>query len=317
MDCEVKLIVKWNGKEYEILNLSQNDTVADLKDAIQKQTGVRSDRQKLLNLKLKGKTPTDDATLDSFKFKPGFKLMLMGSLEEDIANISKVPTDIPEVLSDLDIEEVEVPIEHRDIYKAKIDKRIKEYKIDIINEPRPGKKLLVLDIDYTLFDHRSSAESALELMRPYLHQFLASAYEDYDIIIWSATGMKWIDEKMKLLGVSNNPDYKIMCHVDGRAMISVDLPKIGLVDVKPLAVIWGKFSQYSPKNTIMFDDIRRNFLMNPQSGLRIRAFRNAHQNRDKDKELLYLAIYLKNIAIHCDNFEELNHRKWEKYSPSK
>lgn len=54
MDCEVKLIVKWNGKEYEILNLSQNDTVADLKDAIQKQTGVRSDRQKLLNLKLKG-----------------------------------------------------------------------------------------------------------------------------------------------------------------------------------------------------------------------------------------------------------------------
>lgn len=85
--------------------------------------------------------------------------MLMGSLEEDIANISKVPTDIPEVLSDLDIEEVEVPIEHRDIYKAKIDKRIKEYKIDIINEPRPGKKLLVLDIDYTLFDHRSSAES--------------------------------------------------------------------------------------------------------------------------------------------------------------
>lgn len=68
-------------------------------------------------------------------------------------------------------------------------------------------------------------------MRPYLHQFLTSAYEDYDIIIWSATGMKWIDEKMKLLGVSYNPDYKIMCHLDGRAMISVDLPKIGLVDV--------------------------------------------------------------------------------------
>ncbi len=43
--------------------------------------------------------------------------------------------------------------------------------------------------------------------------------------------------------------------------------------VKPLGVIWGKFPQYSQRNTIMFDDLRRNFLMNPQSGLRIRPFR--------------------------------------------
>lgn len=47
----------------------------------------------------------------------------------------------------------------------------------MLNNPRPGKKLLVLDIDYTLFDHRSVAESGLELMRPYLHFFLESAYE--------------------------------------------------------------------------------------------------------------------------------------------
>jgi len=47
----------------------------------------------------------------------------------------------------------------------------------MLNEPRPGKKLLVLDIDYTLFDHRSAAESGIELMRPYLHDFLESAYE--------------------------------------------------------------------------------------------------------------------------------------------
>lgn len=47
----------------------------------------------------------------------------------------------------------------------------------MLNDPRPGKKLLVLDIDYTLFDHRSAAESGLELMRPYLHDFLESAYQ--------------------------------------------------------------------------------------------------------------------------------------------
>lgn len=47
----------------------------------------------------------------------------------------------------------------------------------MFNEPRPGKKLLVLDIDYTLFDHRSVAETGNELMRPFLHEFLTSAYE--------------------------------------------------------------------------------------------------------------------------------------------
>ena len=72
----------------------------------------------------------------------------------------------------------------------------------------------MLDIDYTLFDHRSVAENGLELMRPYLHEFLAAAYENYNIVIWSATGMKWITAKMEELGVKNNPNYKIVAYLD-------------------------------------------------------------------------------------------------------
>ncbi|XP_018321180.1 ubiquitin-like domain-containing CTD phosphatase 1 [Agrilus planipennis] len=316
MDTEsaAKIIVKWSGKEYAI-DVTDNDSISDLKNAIEKETGVRSHRQKLLNLKLKGKTPDDDCKISLLKLKPNFKLMMMGSLEEDIAEVNTTPTDLPPVINDLDIEDEEVAIENREVYLAKVEKRVKDYKIKMLSEPRPNKKLLVLDIDYTLFDHRSVAETGAELMRPYLHEFLTSAYEDYDIVIWSATGMKWIEEKMKLLGVTTNPNYKILFYLDSLAMISVHTPKYGLLDVKPLGVIWGKFEQYSSKNTIMFDDIRRNFIMNPRNGLRIRPFRQAHLNRDTDKELLHLTKYLKNLAKYCDDFGSVNHRNWEKYKP--
>ncbi len=67
------------------------------------------------------------------------------------ADVVEPPPDLPDVVNDFDIEEEEIAIENREDYLAKIEKRIKEYKIDIMNEPRPGKHLLVLDIDYTLF----------------------------------------------------------------------------------------------------------------------------------------------------------------------
>ena len=39
--------------------------------------------------------------------------------------------------------------------------------------------------------------------------------------------------------------------------------------VKPLGVIWGKFPQWSRTNTVMVDDLRRNFIMNPENGLKV------------------------------------------------
>ncbi|CAG2103585.1 unnamed protein product [Medioppia subpectinata] len=116
---------------------------------------------------------------------------------------------------------------------------------------------------------------------------------------------------MRELGVERNTNYKILFYLDSSAMISVHTQRYGLVDVKPLGVIWGKFKEYSAKNTIMFDDIRKNFLMNPQNGLRIRAFREAHKNRDSDRELYYLAKYLKRISI-LEDFSSLNHRHWQR-----
>ncbi|XP_060555467.1 ubiquitin-like domain-containing CTD phosphatase 1 [Ruditapes philippinarum] len=312
----LEFCVKWSGKEYMITALTAQQTVSDMKIIIHKETGVLPERQKLLGLKFKGKVADDSVVLGDLKLKPGTKIMMMGTREEEITKIVEPPPDLPEVVNDFDIEEDEIAIENREEFLQKIEKRVKDYKIDIITEPRDGKKLLVLDIDYTLFDHRSVAETANELIRPFLHEFLTSAYDDYDIVIWSATGMKWIEVKMKELGVTSHTEYKICFMIDSGAMISVHSPKYGVIDVKPLGVIWGKYPQWGPHNTIMFDDIRRNFIMNPQTGLKIRPFRQAHFNREKDRELLKLAKYLKDIAA-LDNFTVLNHRKWEKYRPKR
>ncbi|GBP16326.1 Ubiquitin-like domain-containing CTD phosphatase 1 [Eumeta japonica] len=138
----------------------------------------------------------DTLKMGLLELKPNFKIMMVGSTEADIEDACQKPDDLGEIIDDLDeIETEEESLENSSIYLAKIQKRIKEYKITELNAPRPDKHLLVLDIDYTLFDHRSPAECGAELMRPYLHEFLTSAYEHYDIVIWSATGMRWIEEK--------------------------------------------------------------------------------------------------------------------------
>lgn len=332
--------MKWNAQMYHLL-LDPEDNVAILRYQIFKETQVKSERQKILNLKGKdgsyegpkllrnrqlsltflicslilGKKVDDTTKILDLDIKTGKPLMMVGSREADIESVNERPEGI-QVVNDFDDDQQDnEAFENKEIYLSKIRRRIKEYKIEVYNQPREGKKLLVLDIDYTLFDHRSSAETGVELMRPYLHEFLTSAYEHYDIVIWSATSMKWIVEKMKLLGVHNHENYKILFYLDSSAMITVHCPKRGVVEVKPLMVVWGKYLQYSSKNTIMFDDIRRNFLMNPKSGLRIKPFSNCHVNREKDKELLKLATYLKDIAEHCDDFNNLNHRKWEGYRP--
>lgn len=51
--------------------------------------------------------------------------------------------------------------------------------------------------------------------------------------------------------------------------------------------------------------------MNPQNGLKIKAFREAYKNQSKDKELYYLAKYLK-IISQLDDLSKLNHDHWHK-----
>lgn len=249
------LKVKWSGAEYpiDIGNLEDTNTVIDIKNKVFEKTEVQPERQKILNLKQKnGRVAADSTIISELNIKDGMKLMMMGSREETIVTANTKPEDMPDVVDDLEFTEEEVEAQHDPVYLKKIERRIEEYELKFINPPREGRKLLVLDIDYTLFDHRSVAEQAGELMRPYLHEFLEAAYADYDIIIWSATSLKWIEEKMRVLGFTDNANYKITAHVDDSAMISVHTGK-GVVEVKPLSVLWAKILQYDESNTIMFE----------------------------------------------------------------
>ena len=110
--------------------------------------------------------------------KNGTKIMMMGSVEQEIKDVSEVPTDLPEVINDFDEDtERKLAIEYREEYLNKVAQRVQNYEVKILNELREDKKLLVLDIDYTLFDHRTPAETGAELMRPHLHDFLTAAYK--------------------------------------------------------------------------------------------------------------------------------------------
>lgn len=90
------------------------------------------------------------------------------------------------------------------LFQEKLHRRIERVKVEILNPPRKGKKLLVLDIDYTIFDLGSSAENPQELARPYLHDFMAACYENFDLMIWSATSMKWVEVKMRVRSSKRN-----------------------------------------------------------------------------------------------------------------
>lgn len=194
MSVLVDLDIKWNGQNFKISHLLESHRVFDLKEHLFSVTHVLPERQKILGLKKNtGENADDDTLLTDLKIKPGTKFIMMGTPEQTIEEVNKKPEDVPDVINDFenDHDHGEVSLSNVEENAAKISRRVKEYKVKILNEPRKGKKLLVLDIDYTLFDHRSNAEKATELMRPYLHEFLTQAYENYDIIIWSATSYKW------------------------------------------------------------------------------------------------------------------------------
>ncbi|KAK1321196.1 Ubiquitin-like domain-containing CTD phosphatase [Acorus calamus] len=287
---ELTLVVKWSGREY-MVRVCGDDSVAELKRRICEATNVLPKRQKLLYPKLATKLSDDSIFLCHLPLKPSVKMTMIGTVEDDII-VDQV--DAPEVIDDFELGQDEVTdIKDKEVNKQKLRRRVNQYK-EFSEVPDMIRKDF-----YPGWD---------------LHEFLSAVYAEYDIIIWSATSMKWVELKMGQLGVLSNPNYKITALLDHLAMITVQSDSHGIFECKPLGLIWGQFPEvYNSKNTIMFDDLRRNFVMNPQNGLIIKPFRKAHLNRGTDQELMKLTRYLLAIA-ELDDLSLLDHGYWESYA---
>lgn len=321
---ELALRVKWGTSTYPV-ELTPESTVADLKTLLFQLTEVLPKRQKILGLpRVSGRAPGDDQPLSSLSLRPEQQLLLIGSREADISEVNAGQHDLAYVVNDLDVDyDVDdknsdpIALRMKPTNRRRLERRVLSTEFRIINPPREGKMLLVLDLDFTLFDCRSAADNFHDLARPGLHEFLASVYRFYDIVVWSQTSWRWLEAKLTELSMLSSEQFKLTFVLDRTSMFQIQSRRGGQDvshEVKALEIIWRKFpNRWTPENTVHIDDLSKNFALNPQSGLKISPFKNALVTRQHDRELYKLERYLTKIAEKEPDFTKLKHKQWKRY----
>ena len=273
----------------------------------------------------KGRMAADDMAVSEVKL--GKKLMLIGTVERDII-IEPDPEDLPDVFNDMDVD-YSGDTSGKTVRTADnlmlLQQRIASVEVTLINEVRPSKKLIVFDLDYTLYDcgkkSRQAAGAAINLLkRPGADDMLTQLYAGgYDIVIWGATHWKWVEMKLTDLGMLTHPSYKILSVLDRSAMFRLGgadaKGKKGAHEVKPLEFVWQKVGGgvFSAANTIHIDDLSRNFAMNPGEGLKCSQYKleGKMDGREADTELFPMTKYLLEIAAEVPDWRVLDHSKWK------
>ncbi|KAI0811003.1 HAD IIID h [Irpex lacteus] len=317
-----QLSFTWSGKAYQ-LDIAGSDRVFDLKVALYSLTNVPPERQKILGL-VKGKLPSDEVAVSELKLVPGKKFSLIGTPQGDEIKDPSQIEFLPDVVNDLDVDFSADPKaaasyanDQRNL--RKIREHTAKLKVDVVYPFREGKRLLVLDIDYTILDTKPLTTGALppnECARPGLHEFLEAVYPHYDICIWSQTSWIWLETKLVELGMLGGPhNYQVHTVLDKTCMFTVFSEREGKQykhSVKALQIIWNHFKQFGPHNTIHIDDLGRNFALNPNQGLKISAYKDCYTPvAHADRELEKVGRYMVHIASTCESFAALNHKDWK------
>ena len=231
-------------------------------------------------------------------------------------------------------------LEDSDISEAMLDQHIAaaaasgEGELGLWEEPRPGKALLVLDLDYTLADFTPftqpdgtfDLEDPEAIKRPYVESFLAAAYRDWDLCVWSRTSPEALETKLDLLGWLDHPDFCWTLVLDRTHMIEVSVGARGAPSaisspVKPLRLIWDSCETegaYGPANTLHVDDTPLNFLLNPRNGVTCSVWEAPDEDmfqsegfEDPDEELRMLGLYL-DEALRRGPLDEQDNEGWER-----
>ncbi|KAJ2491935.1 hypothetical protein IWW37_001907 [Coemansia sp. RSA 2050] len=316
----LSLDVVWRGNERYPLRIPKYATILSVKALLEELTGVDAESQKLLGL-VRGQLPRDSDTLVELGVSSGTKVRLLGTPlcdrlrpRDDASHWGPEPVaGLGEEIGLGDRRVMRSQVLSTD-WQARLRRLVAEAEVRVLNAPRPGRKLVVLDLDYTLLDCKNVSGNVADMARPGLHEFLAAIYPHYDLIVWSQTRWHIVESKITLLGMLTHPHYKITTALDISSMLTVHVLRNGReVDhqVKPLEFIWARFpDHYGPHNTIHVDDLSRNFALNWQNGLKIRAFKRGDSNPRADTELYKLARYLLQISM-LPSFEALDHVKWQ------
>lgn len=330
MADEILVVVRFQRQLIRLSLESSTSTVETLKVHLEKETRVNVSKQKLLGLKYKnGSGSIDDTTRLCDLSLADKKIMLLGTPDEGFQQLhvqEEIAPHFQEAEEEDDQKDIEIGVKliDRPDIQRKLAQRIAKAHVKELHPPRQGKRCVVLDIDYTFFDLGSTSERPVDLLRPGTIEFLTHVYQkDFDIVIWSATSMKWIDVKLKELGLLDHPDkFKITACMDYTSMVTVDAASVGVefsakkkrtvFDCKPLHVLWERYKDfYSPATTIMLDDLRRNFILNPQHGLVIKPFRKSTSSGKHDSEFSKLQRYF-DLLCTLQSFENLDHDGWKK-----
>lgn len=166
----------------------------------------------------------------------------MGTPEEHIFVDPCDKDDLPDIMDDFDLDCPAGSDEWQQhcANTTKLQQFTAATPIHIMNDPRPNKPLLVLDLDHTLLDfsskslllqqpstpssslsllHSSDAAApndpvASQMKRPYLDEFLSHCYPHYDMVIWSQTSWRWLETKLIELNMIAHPGYKFCFVLD-------------------------------------------------------------------------------------------------------
>jgi ubiquitin-like domain-containing CTD phosphatase 1 len=298
---EVQLVARWGAQSVPVL-LSPADwetlTLGELKQRLDGELDVPRDKMKLMGFTGARGQAEESERLCELSFKKPLTFMLVGTVRENHLREAKPESPEPGMVM------------RNDIHLQRLQAAIQATQIQMITPPREGKRLLVVDLDYCIFDCKSSAPIQ-QCKRPFTDDMLAQVYPFYDLVFWSQTKWHWVEAKLTELGLLTHSQFSISWCMDRSSMFTVTsmdrngLPRVH--EVKALEVIWAKFPVFGPHNTVHIDDLSRNFAMNPRNGIEVSPFRVKHCVGDV--ELEHLTAYLLSL-VSAPDLSQVDHSKW-------